>query len=190
MKYPTIIGSLIFALTVPAAAADFTGPRVEVRTGWDHVALGNNQGSDDGIAYGLGAGYDFAITENIIAGPEVGIDFHSTKECTPVLGNDELCAKFGRDLSIGGRIGTPVADNILVFASAAYTNARVKATYEDFDGILPSEKEGANADGVRFGGGAEIAFDYNMYAKAEYRYSNYEAGLSRHQILAGVGIRF
>jgi outer membrane immunogenic protein len=177
-------------MTVPAVAADFTGPRAEVRTGWDHVALGSNQGSDDGIVYGLGFGYDFAITETIVAGPEVGIDLNSTKECEPLFGNDELCAKFGRDLSIGGRIGAPVADNILVYASAAYTNARVKVTYEDFDNIIPSEKEGANTDGVRFGGGAEVVFDYNMYAKAEYRYSNSEAGLSRHQILAGVGIRF
>lgn len=189
MKYPAIASALILATAVPAAAADFVGPRAEVRTGWDHVSV-KGAGSDDGILYGLGLGYDFAVSEDLIAGIEAGVDFSTTKECAPLFGNDELCAKQGRDLSIAGRLGTKIDDNALIYASAGYTNARAKATYEDFDGILPSVSEGANLDGVRLGTGVEYAFEYNMYAKAEYRYSNYEAGVSRHQILGGVGIRF
>jgi hypothetical protein len=29
-----------------------------------------------------------------------------------------------------------------------------------------------------------------MFLKAEYRYSNYKDGVSRNQVLGGVGIRF
>jgi outer membrane immunogenic protein len=30
----------------------------------------------------------------------------------------------------------------------------------------------------------------NSFAKAEYRYSNYEQGVERHQVMGGFGFRF
>ena len=50
--------------------------------------------------------------------------------------------------------------------------------------------EGSNLDGIRVGGGVERALGGKSYVKTEYRYSNYQNGVSRHQVLAGVGIRF
>ena len=43
---------------------------------------------------------------------------------------------------------------------------------------------------LRVGAGVEQQLGTNLYAKAEYRYSNYEAGIERHQVLGGVGFRF
>jgi outer membrane immunogenic protein len=36
----------------------------------------------------------------------------------------------------------------------------------------------------------EHALGSRAFVKAEYRYSNYEAGLSRNQVVGGIGLRF
>ena len=38
--------------------------------------------------------------------------------------------------------------------------------------------------------GYQHGFAGNAYGKVEYRYSNYEADFSRHQVLVGVGLTF
>jgi outer membrane immunogenic protein len=48
----------------------------------------------------------------------------------------------------------------------------------------------ANADGIRAGAGLEYALGQNLFVKAEYRYSNYEAGVERNQVVGGFGFRF
>ena len=51
-------------------------------------------------------------------------------------------------------------------------------------------------EGFRVGAGAEFKLSNNMYLKGEYRYSNYgkidgyDIDIDRHQVVAGVGIRF
>ena len=37
---------------------------------------------------------------------------------------------------------------------------------------------------------AEYALGTNAFVKTEYRYSNYESGFERHQVLGGFGFRF
>ena len=38
--------------------------------------------------------------------------------------------------------------------------------------------------------GLEQGLGSNVYAKVEYRYTNYQDGLSRNQVVGGIGIRF
>ncbi len=45
-------------------------------------------------------------------------------------------------------------------------------------------------DGARAGVGFQFAVGPRSYVGAEYRYSDYEADLSRHQALASLGFRF
>ncbi len=47
-----------------------------------------------------------------------------------------------------------------------------------------------NLDGLRLGAGVQQGFGRNAYGKIEYRYSNYEAGIERHNVLVGVGLTF
>lgn len=108
-----------------------------------------------------------------------------------VTAADSLCAKFGRDLYVGGRVGAAVGRNALIYAKAGYTNARIGVDYDDGtvattnDFVLTDE-----LDGVRFGGGVQFGLGRSAYAKAEYRYSNYEQGYEKHQGLVGLGFRF
>lgn len=180
------------AVTAPAFAqegAPFTGPRIEGIAGWDRAKSGGDRA--DGVGYGIGAGYD-ARMGGAVVGLEAEATRSTAKDCTDnvVAVGDELCLKAKRDLYAGGRVGAAVTPNTLLYAKAGYTNARLGLDYDDGGSGAGDTSEGSNLDGVRVGGGVEHAIGSKSYVKTEYRYSNYENGVSRHQVLAGVGVRF
>ncbi|GAO39595.1 hypothetical protein SCH01S_35_00300 [Sphingomonas changbaiensis NBRC 104936] len=170
-------------------AAPFTGFRVEGLAGYDH--LKGNGGGRDGVAYGVGAGYDFQLG-GMVAGVEGEWMDSNTDGCKNsfITATDTVCATAKRDLYVGGRVGAAVTPSTLIYAKAGYTNARVGVNYTDPATPANNFSTRNNLDGVRVGAGIEQKLGTNLYAKAEYRYSNYEAGVSRHQVLGGVGIRF
>ena len=164
------------ALSAPAVAQEgsFVGPRAEVITGYDAVKTNSNGlGTPDGVLYGVGLGYDFNLG-GAVAGIETEIADSSTKR--NFAGGS---IKAARDIYVGGRIGVPLGENMLAYAKAGYTNARIETA-----GV------GDNGDGVRVGGGLEYKLGTNMFVKAEYRYSNYQDDVERHQIVGGLGLRF
>lgn len=170
LKYAAIAAVALIGAT-PAFAADgpaVTGGRVEVLAGWDHVT--NSGFKDDGIAFGVAAGYDVEV-----AGTILGIEGEVADSTVKKFG-----LKAGRDLYAGARIGVEVAPGTLAYAKIGYTNARVTC----------GSGCGTNLDGIRAGAGIEHQFASRIYVKGEYRYSNYQFGFSRHQLVAGVGIRF
>ena len=63
----------------------------------------------------------------------------------------------------------------------------MKASYDDG---LTKTSAGANGDGLRVGAGVQMGLGSNLYAKGEYRYTNYESDFSRHQVLFGLGFEF
>lgn len=192
MRSIVVAALLAASAATPALAQDssgkapFTGARVEGLVGWDRV---QNNGHDDGLVYGIGAGYDFQA-----GGAVVGVEAEATdsgvKQCAGqrTVASPQVCAKAARDLYVGGRVGTVVGGNTLLYAKAGYTNARAKLTSDD--GTTRTTLGRTDLDGVRVGVGAEYALGPNSFVKAEYRYSNYEAGFERHQALAGFGFRF
>ncbi|MBB3981857.1 outer membrane immunogenic protein [Sphingobium fontiphilum] len=173
-------------ISAPAFAQEtsaFTGPRVEIITGYDNVDADGAK-SADGLLYGLNAGYDFAMG-GVILGLEGEVSDSTTKQ-SDAIGRTVT----DRDLYIGARIGVPISEKALAYAKAGYTNARFK--YEEAAGGEGGGtiSGGGNADGLRLGAGLEYRLARNIFLKGEYRYSNYEAGLSRHQLVTGLGIRF
>jgi len=75
------------------------------------------------------------------------------------------------DFGVAGRLGLIASDRVLLFGTAGYENFR-------------------NLDGLRVGGGAELSLTNTLYTKAEYRYSDFQHGVGRHQGLVGLGLRF
>jgi outer membrane immunogenic protein len=177
-------------------AAPFTGPRVEGIVGYDRVQVeddgiaSDDKNHRDGVVYGGGLGYDFQMG-NLVAGIEGEAALSTVDDCEngALIAGDELCSKVGRDLYAGGRIGTVVGGSTLLYAKAGYTNARLKTAYT-VPGDSLVERDRADLDGVRLGAGAEFALGPNSFAKTEYRYSNYEQGFEKHQVVAGFGFRF
>ena len=188
--YPLLLLAGVAAAASPAFAqadAPFTGARVEGLVGWDHPV--SNPGHDDAVTYGVAAGYDMQM-----GGALVGIEAEAmdsdAKSCggAETVANPRVCLKAGRDLYAGGRVGTVIGSSTLLYAKAGYTNARAQVNSDN--GVEDVRLAKTNLDGIRVGAGAEYAVGPNSFVKAEYRYSNYEAGLERHQVLGGFGFRF
>jgi outer membrane immunogenic protein len=193
MRKYVLCALLAGGLVSPAAAqpaSPFSGLRVEGVVGYDTTDVeGENS---DGVSYGAQAGYDLQAGGAVL-GVEAEASESTVDECvTGVdLAGDELCAQAGRDLYVGGRVGAAVSPNVLLYGKAGYTNARVNLDYEDGTAGTAADFDiGENLDGARVGGGVEVALGPNSYAKTEYRYSNYEQGFDRHQVVAGFGFRF
>ena len=177
--------AVLAAAATPAAAEGF---RAEVHGGWDHVRA--NGSGDSGIVYGIGAGYDFKIAPKVELGVDLSADLSSLEDCESgvILVNDAACIHAKRDLAAAIRLGYKVSDRGTLYALAGYTNARFR-----FDYTTPANvttRDSGNLDGFRLGAGYQHAFGKNMYGKVEYRYSNYEADVTRHQALIGVGVNF
>jgi outer membrane immunogenic protein len=183
--------AVLAAAATPAAAEGF---RAEVHGGWDHVRADgpgiNNNDSDSGIVYGIGAGYDFAISPKVELGVDLSADLSTMEECesSVIVPNDRACLDAGRDLAAAVRLGYKVSPKGTIYALAGYTNARFRFDYTTPAGV--TTRDGRNLDGFRLGAGYQHGFGENMYGKVEYRYSNYEAGVTRHQALLGVGVNF
>jgi outer membrane immunogenic protein len=182
----------VMAVATPAFAqgsAPFTGPRIEGIVGWDQM---RNHGHDQGAVYGLGAGYDVQMGGAIVGleGELSDSDVRQHQYDVFATG-DRLTAKAGRDLYVGARIGKVVGGRTLLYAKAGYTNERARLIYDDGTTAgLNNFRDHTDLDGVRLGAGAEYALGRNSYLKAEYRYSNYEKGFTRNQLVGGFGFRF
>lgn len=182
--------AVLAAAATPASAEGF---RAEIHAGWDHVradGTGVNDDSDSGIVYGIGAGYDVAIAPKVELGLDLSADLSSMEECetSVVLPGDRACLDAGRDLAAAVRLGYKVSPRGTIYALAGYTNARFRFDYTTPAGV--TTRDGRNLDGFRLGAGYQHGFGEKAYGKVEYRYSNYENDVSRHQVLLGVGMNF
>jgi outer membrane immunogenic protein len=181
----------VLSAAAPAAAEGF---RAEIHGGWDHVRADNgsinSDDSDSGIVYGIGLGYDVAIAPKVELGLDLSADLSSMEECesSVLVANDLACVDAGRDLAAAVRLGYKVSDRGTLYALAGYTNARFRFDYTTPAGV--TTRDGRNLDGFRLGAGYQHDFGERMYGKVEYRYSNYEADVTRHQALIGVGVKF
>jgi outer membrane immunogenic protein len=194
MRKLFVVASLAaVSIAAPAFAQDtgrapFTGFRVEGLAGWDHPRVPNDHAN--GVTYGAGIGYDYQAGRAVF-GVEGEASDSTTKRCVAGVfaTGDALCASAGRDLYVGGRIGAAVAPTTLLYAKAGYTTARINTNYTTLTGVgnLTTRRD---LNGFRVGGGVEQSLGGNAYVKAEYRYSNYEQNVDRHQVVAGFGFRF
>ena len=165
-------------IATPALAQD------EDFSGFHIVAVGGAESTQSnginktGVVYGASVGFDGDVGGAII-GAEAEGTLGTVKWCT----TGPVCVDSGRDLYGGVRIGKRISSNNMVYIKAGYTNARVNVSTGG-----PTVAS-TDLDGVRVGLGLE-GRSKNMLFRAEYRYSNYEAGFTRHQIVLGVGFHF
>lgn len=180
-------------IATPALAQDnpnLGGFHVDGIVGYDRSSIENEHAN--GVTYGIGAGYDVR-SGNAIFGVEAEAS-DSTADRTvdgAIIATDTLRVRAGRDLYVGGRVGVGIGGNSLIYAKAGYTNARFRVDYQDgTPATAPDFVSRTNLDGIRAGVGAQIGVGSNAYLRTEYRYSNYQDGVDRHQVVGGFGVRF
>lgn len=207
----------IAAIATPAMAQDPAagGPWIGVIGGYDISKAGSStdndadQGDDqsiEGFGYGVQAGYDFDLGGAIVG---VEAEYADSEAKVEVEDGDVEGFGFGRvetgrDLYVGARVGTMLSPDAMIYAKAGYTNAKYNVLSSD--GTTEFSQD-LDTDGYRLGAGLEYGLSSNAFVKLEYRYSNYseaevdfegdapdtqnfEIDLDRHQIMAGVGLRF
>lgn len=111
---------------------------------------------------------------DVTYGAALGYDLQFGKV---VVGAEATAANvFDRaDLGAAARLGYVLNENVLAFTRVGYSNLDLGAR---------------SADGLTVGGGLEVNVAGPVFAKAEYRYTDFEGNLGRHGALVGVGIRF
>lgn len=187
---------------VPAAAADFSGLRVEAYGSRDAASVKGdfNSGSSvfdrdaEDFAFGGEAGYDLQLG-NVLVGAYAGIDLPDNETCGALAGNDELCVEGKRNYTLGARVGVPLGSRLLVYGKAGLSNGSFKAAYRDFQNQANDFTGTDDVGGWHVGGGAEFAVAGPFFVKAEYLRTAYnetaEGGdVKRNQVKLGAGLRF
>jgi outer membrane immunogenic protein len=199
--FATAAAAFGVALATPALAqnGDFSGPRLEALAGYDNLRDGGDGDSEgrEGFSYGVLLGYDIQ-NGNIVYGIDGEITDATTKSRSynEVTAGDRFSVEAGRDLYIGGRLGYVISPAAMIYAKGGYTNARVESRYQANTGADSELVDKADLDGFRLGAGLEYKLTPTAFVKGEYRYSHYgeiegyNIDLDRHQLMAGLGIRF
>jgi outer membrane immunogenic protein len=186
--------ALALAMTsTPASAQLKTGGRVEALAGYDNARFGlSNLGgtghlSANGAVFGVGAGFDFAPSAKVALGIDLEASAATSKiESTSGTTTDKI--KASRDLYVGGRVTIAASDRVNLYLKAGYSNARLKAA-ESTNGTV-TLSDSTTLDGVRGGAGVQFLVGQNMYLGGEYRYTNYNNDVSRHQFVGTLGFHF
>ncbi|RYY24260.1 MAG: porin family protein [Sphingomonadales bacterium] len=178
-----------------ASAQDFTGPRVEVNAGYDSTnaddGVAATPNSLSGVRIGGAVGYDIALGSTVRVGVEADAGFLVSGDNRYSSGAGSYRITTGRDLGVSLRAGAKVGDKTFLYAKGGYANSqyRALATIVGTTGTTTTDVR-SNEDGWRVGAGVEHMITDKIYAKAEYRYTDYGNDVSRHQALVGVGYRF
>ncbi|HEX8443073.1 MAG TPA: outer membrane beta-barrel protein [Allosphingosinicella sp.] len=201
-KFALLAVTFAAALSSPAlaqeAAADTVGGfRLEAMIGYDilRAEFLEAEGRDDkgGVFGGAAVGFDFPLGAALSVGADAELTFATTDIVIPddpaeAGPEPEGRIETKRDIYVGGRLTAHLSDSVALYGKAGYTNLRVGLDLTD-DEDLDFDVAG-NLDGVRGGVGVQVRGDDRAYYGFEYRYSNYEADVDRHQAMLVVGYRF
>lgn len=97
---------------------------------------------------------------NVVTGVEAGVDNVFDR----------------RDIGVSARLGYVLNENVLLFTKVGYSNWK------------PTNR--LTLEGVRVGGGLEMNVAGPVYAKVEYRYTDFNGPTNKHSGFIGVGTRF
>lgn len=188
-----MVKTIVFAsaavfLASAAQAETAQGFRAEALAGYDknEIGIDDIDLNSDGIAFGLGLGYDFSLGNSV----SLGVDVEASESTAKYDFSDDgfgVSINTGRDLYAGARVTFAVSEKVNFMLKAGYTNVRLKVSAFD---LGDSETASGNADGFRVGSGIQYKIGSKVYLTGEYRYSGYEGDVSRQQVLVGLGYRF
>ena len=197
-----LAAALAATAAMPAAAADFSGLRVEAYGSRDAASVKGDFEAGDGLfdhksddfAAGGEAGYDLSLG-SVLVGAYAGVDFPTNEHCQLIEGDDEICFKGKRNYTLGARLGFQAGNRVLLYGKAGLSNGSFKAAYRDLQDQTRNFTGTDDVGGYHIGGGAEFAVAGPLYIKAEYLHTAYNetedgGDVSRNQVKLGAGLRF
>jgi outer membrane immunogenic protein len=174
----------------------FRGVRIEGNVGWDqNRALGTH---DNKLGYGGTVGWDGAIMNKVIVGPEASFwrANNWSENCAAGVAGGSICTKSFEEWGAAVRVGYLITPNVLVFGKGGYVNNEQRKAFQAPAGET-SFYNHYRTDGYQVGGGVELSMAdrfsgplSGLYVNAQYVYSNYADHTSRQRVMGGVGIHF
>lgn len=168
--------------------------------------------NDTDVTYGGEIGYDYEFRGGLVIGAYGGVDFSNGGTCAELVDDDLACSSLDRTFTAGARAGMALGRSSMVYVKGGYSNGKIGAFYDpdltDNGAATPGPvfEFSKSKGGYHLGAGIEVGLMKGIYAKAEYVYTDLgnrsftlgtganapvlAAGLDRHQVLAGVGVRF
>jgi outer membrane immunogenic protein len=164
-------------------AADFTGPRIEARLGYETPTVSDDTGVykiGSAVSYGGEAGFD--LGKKVTFGGYVTWEASGVKFC-----DNGSCLGEDSTLGAGARVGFVVSKNLLLFVKGGWSKINMSASQGGQSGT-------ASKDGVQGAIGIETNLSKMTYTKLEFNYGDYGdffgAKLQRRQAAVGFGVRF
>jgi outer membrane immunogenic protein len=155
-------------LATPAFAGDFSGPRLEVTAGADDVTKGVDTTD---VTYGAALGYDLQFGKVVVGAEATAANVFEKA-----------------DLGAAARLGYTLNKNVLAYTRVGYTNLERPQTCTGTRPVVC--RTTANLEGLTVGGGLEVKLVGATFARAEYRYTDFDGSVGRHGGLVGLGLRF
>lgn len=176
--------------------SSFRGFRAEGNIGWDKFqALGAHNNK---LGYGGTVGWDGAIGNKIIIGPEASFwrANNWSENCGAGVIGGSVCTKSFEEWGAAVRAGYMITPNVLVFGKGGYVSNEQRKNFSAPVGET-SFYNHYRTDGYQVGGGVELSMAdrfsgplSGLYVNAQYVYSNYADHTSRQRVMGGVGIHF
>jgi outer membrane immunogenic protein len=143
-----------------------------------------------GIDYGVFAGYDYGIGQNVLVGVEAGLGFGGkTLRGTPIAGlTAEVDPKWNYDVS--ARAGFLATPNLLVYGRVGYGAEKTRVSLVSTIQGVDSASDKGWSDGLLYGGGLEYGLNESASIRTEYRHRDMDGGYAADQVLAGLAFRF
>ena len=157
----------------PALAAP-TGLRAAALAGLERTDAAPGSGASDGFYYGGQLGYDWQLGP-VIAGVEGDLGGSSASQSIAARRADQ-----GVFASAAVRLAVPITDHLRGFVRGGYAYHTV--TYDTGRAF--------HGSGWTLGGGGELDLTKRVFARGEYRFSDYGQTVRGQQFLLGAGLRF
>ena len=121
----------------------------------------------DGVTGTVGLGYDIMLRENLLIGVLADYTFGELDDDFSLNNGPSTKWSLEDTWAIGGRIGTFIHKDLLLYGTAGYTRTELTLS-------RAGQSASEDLDGFFVGAGLERLICNNLYLKAEYRYSHFE----------------
>lgn len=182
-----------------APVSTWAGPYAGVQLGYGFSGKADDRtnGNDIGTKGWIGGAFGGFNMQNgqFVYGAEADVNYSNIKGS-----NAGLEARSRFDGSLRGRAGVAVTDDILLYGTAGVAAERLRVT--DTASLAPGSDTNMMV-GYTVGAGADVKLTDDVFARAEYRYTDYgsknfdlpgvgnpKIDSSNHRIMMGVGIKF
>jgi outer membrane immunogenic protein len=182
--------ALLCALPTVAHAEAFDGPYAGVEGGLDNYELSakGDAGfldpalagvdvkadglSANGVAGGIFAGYNFAVSTAFVGVEGFGRESDANFKLVATDGTDTLGLRVRAKESYGvaGRVGFRVTPGTALFARVGWVNTRFKAAFNDGTGWVSGHD---TQSGIEYGAGIETRLSPKVSLRAEYVAADY-----------------